>query len=535
MSVSDDIHDDDVAAVTYDQDDDSVVVIIGSGASGGTLAYELAKQGIDVVCLEAGRRLKVTDFVNDEHAAYDMFTWTDKRTVTGNAAVAKAYPNAPTWVCKLVGGSTVHWGGLALRWQEHEFKPHSVYGDIAGANLIDWPISLSDLEPYYARAEANMGVSGTNGLPESPKNNNYKVIAHGARQAGYSKVSNNNWAINPVPYDGRNACDQIGFCFQGCRSGAKWSTLYVEVPKAEATGHFELRAECMALQVQHDPSGKVSGVLYVDRDGNQHFQKARVVSLACNAVETARLMLNSASNTFPDGLANSSGELGRNYIRHVTALVYGVFDKRVNWHRGMVGQTVVQDEWLHDEKRGFASGYVMIGFALGLPYYAAFMDPGAWGRSFADKVETYNHVSGIAMTGEDMPLATNAVTLHPTERDQYGLAIPNLHIDDHENDIKLRNHGVKACTRLYEAAGATRVIDTPPMPGSHNMGTARMSARPGAGVVNGWGQSHDIANLFVADGSIFASAAGVNPTLTIVTLAIRQADYIAEAMRKGEL
>ena len=532
---SDGFHDDDVAAVTFDQDDDSVVVIIGSGASGGTLAYELAKQGIDVVCLEAGPRLKLTDFVNDEYTAYDMFTWIDKRTVTGEAAVAKAYPNAPTWVCKLVGGSTVHWGGFAMRWQEHEFRARTLYGDVPGTNLIDWPITLSDLDPYYARAEANMGVSGTNGLPESPKNNNYKVIAHSARRAGYSNFSNNYWAINPVPYDGRNACDQIGFCFQGCRSGAKWSTLYGEVPKAEATGHFELRAESMALQVQHDLSGKVSGVLYADKDGNQNFQKARVVCVAGNAVESARLMLNSTSNTFPDGLANSSGQLGKNYVRHVTGFVYGVFDKPISWHRGTVGQTVLLDEWGHDEKRGFAGGYVMIGFSLGLPYYAAFMDPGAWGRAFTNKVETYNHVSGIAVTGEDMPLETNAVTLHPSERDQYGLPIPNLHMDDHENDIKLRNHGIKACTAMYQAGGAVATIDTPPMPGSHNMGTARMAANPRDGVVNGSGQSHDIANLFVSDGSIFATAGGVNPTETIVALAIRQADYIAETMRKGEL
>ena len=314
------------------------------------------------------------------------------------------------------------------------------------------------------------------------------MIAHSARRAGYSNFSNNYWAINPVPYHGRNACDQIGFCFQGCRSGAKWSTLYGEAPKAEATGHFELRAESMVLQVQHDPSGKVSGVLYADKDGNQNFQKARVVCVAGNAVESARLMLNSTSNTFPDGLANSSGQLGKNYVRHVTAFVYGVFDKPISWHRGTVGQTVLLDEWGHDEKRGFAGGYVMIGFSLGLPYYAAFMDPGAWGRAFTNKVETYNHVSGIAVTGEDMPLETNAVTLHPSERDQYGLPIPNLHMDDHENDIKLRNHGIKACTAMYQAGGAVATIDTPPMPGSHNMGTARMAANPRDGVVNGSGR-----------------------------------------------
>ena len=175
---SDGFHDDDVAAVTFDQDDDSVVVIIGSGASGGTLAYELAKQGIDVVCLEAGPRLKLTDFVNDEYTAYDMFTWTDKRTVTGEAAVAKAYPNAPTWVCKLVGGSTVHWGGFAMRWQEHEFRARTLYGDVPGTNLIDWPNSRvedwrASLRVRWLFLRFRSGPqSGSHGHVSSPRSSN---------------------------------------------------------------------------------------------------------------------------------------------------------------------------------------------------------------------------------------------------------------------------------------------------------------------------------------------------------------------------
>ena len=537
---ADDPHDDttyndEVAAATFAHDDESVVVIIGSGASGGTVAHELCQKGIGVVCLEAGPRLKLTDVVNDEYDAYDMFTWTDKRTVTGSGDIARDWAESPSWMCKVVGGSTVHWGGLALRCHEDELRPRSVYGEVDEASLVDWPISLSDLEPYYTKAEDNMGITGTHGIPHLPETNNFKVFSHGARRLGYRQVNTSYMAINSEPRDGRNACDQIGFCIQGCRSGAKWSTLYAEIPKAEATGHFELRARCMALRIEHDPAGTVTGVVYADRDHHQHLQKARVVVVACNAIESPRLLLNSALNVYPDGLANSSGLVGKNWTRHMTGYVYGVFDRPVNFHRGTVAAGLVRDEWRHDEGRGFVGGYLFGTMSLGLPNFAAFLRPGGWGREFTRDAAAYNHVAGIFINGEDMPIESNGVSLHETERDAHGLPIPNINIDDHPNDIAMRNHALKQCSELMMAAGASRVLESPPMPGSHNMGTCRMGETPRAGVVNPWGQSHDIANLFVADGSIFATAGGCNPTLTIVALALREADYIAEQMRTNAI
>ncbi len=528
-------YDDDVAAVNFDHNDDSVVVIIGSGAGGGTVAHELSEKGISVVVIEAGPRLKLTDFVNDEYDAYDMFTWTDKRTSTGTGDIAKNWADSPSWVCKLVGGSTVHWAGLALRWNEEEFRARSTYGDVSGASVTNWPLNLSDLEPYYAKAEDKMGVTGTNGIPHLPETNNFKILNLGARRLGYEKVNTSYMAINSEPRDGRNACDQIGFCMSGCRSGAKWSTLYSEIPKAEATGNMELRANSMALRVEHDPSGKVTGVVYVDQDGNQQLQKARIVVVACNAIESSRILLNSASNVYPDGLSNSSGMVGKNWTRHMTGYAYGIFDKPVNYHRGTNASGLVQDEWRHDDDRGFAGGYLMGTISLGLPYYAAFIRPGAWGREFSQDVEAYNYVSGIFINGEDMPIESNAITLHDTERDQFGMPVPNINVDDHPNDVAMRNHSLKRSSEILSAAGATRVLECPPMPGSHNMGTCRMSDSESDGVVNKWGQSHDIPNLFIADGSIFSTAGGCNPTLTIVTLAIREAEYIAEQMRTSTI
>lgn len=522
-------------AAKYDLNNDGVVVVIGSGAGGGTLSNELAQKGIDVVCLEAGPRVETEDFVNDEWGNFVQISWLDKRTTSGTWRVAKDFSGLPAWIVKSVGGSTVHWAGASLRFQEHEFKVKTTYGDVPGASLLDWPISLKDLEPYYARAEDKMGVTGTNNVPRLPGNNNYKVMAAGAKRVGYKEFHTGNMAINSKPRDNRGACQQIGFCFQGCKSGAKWSTLIAEIPKGEATGKLEVRPNSQVLQIQHDDTGKVTGVLYADKDGKQQVQKARVVCVAGNSIESPRLLLNSASAKFTNGLANSSGMVGKNYMRHMTGSVYACFDKPVNMYRGTTMAGIIKDEAKNDPSRGFVGGYEMETLSLGLPFMAAFLNPGAWGRDFSSALDMYENMAGMWLVGEDMPQERNAITLHPTEKDQFGLPVPNVHFDDHPNDIAMRNHAYKAGTAVYEAVGALRVIETPPYPSTHNLGTNRMSEKPQDGVVNKHGQTHDIKNLFISDGSQFTTGAAENPTLTIVALAIRQADYISDLMGKKEI
>ena len=517
----------------FDLSDDGVVVIVGSGAGGGTLANALCQKGIDVVLLEAGAREDTGTFQNDEWASFAQLSWLDMRTTSGSWRVARDFPNLPTWICKTVGGSTTHWAGASLRIQPHEFKARTTYGDIDGASLLDWPIGYDDLAPYYDRAEDRLGVTRTHGIPGLPGNNNFKVMYAGAMRLGYQDCHTGRMAINSRPRDGRNFCQQIGFCFQGCKSGAKWSTLYSEIPKAEATGHLELRPNAQVLQIQHDASGKVTGVLYADAAGNQHVQKARVVAVAGNSIESPRLLLNSASSLFPDGVANSSGEVGKNYMRHMTGSVYATFREPVRMYRGTTMAGIITDESIHDPSRGFAGGYEMETLSLGLPFMAAFLDPGAWGREFTRKMDQYEHMAGMWIVGEDMPQSTNAVTLHATETDGHGLPVPNVHFDDHVNDIAMREHAFRQGRAVYEAAGAVDAYEVPPYPSTHNLGTNRMSARPADGVVNGFGQAHDVDNLFVSDGSIFTTGAAENPTLTIVALALRQADYIAEQMGQG--
>lgn len=506
----------------YDLNDSSVVVVIGSGAGGGTVSNELAQKGIDVVCLEAGPRMQLSDIVNNPGAMHLKMSWLDKRL------------GAPTWLCKTVGGTTVRWSGVTPRFQEHEFRPLSTYGKLDNATAIDWPITLDELAPYYDKAEYNMGVSGTHDIPPSAETNEYKVLKAAARKVGYKEYTSARAAINPVARDGRPGCRQIGFCWSGCAIGAKWSTLYSEIPKAEATDHFELRTQSMVLKINHDDSGKVTGVVYADADGNLQEQKARAVCVAGNVIETTRLLHNSASNMFPDGLANSSGHLGRNYMRHFTKSTVAIMPGAVNFHRGTRQSGLIFDEQYHKPERGFAGGYLIETAAME-PLMTA-QTVGGWGERTAEYMENYTNLAATWVTGEDPPQASNRITLHETERDAYGLPVPIVNYEFHPNSHAMFEHAAAGSKKLLESLGGRKVHSVMGGGGGcHNMGVARMSAKPADGVTNRWGQAHDIPNLFVSDGSVFASSAAANPTLTIVALAIRQADHIAERMKRREL
>ena len=442
----------------YRFDDEDVVVIVGSGAGGGTLANELCQKGVKVVVLESGRHHTPDEFVNDEWRSFKQLAWLDKRTTSGSFRVARDFPELPAWTCKTVGGTTVHWAGCCPRFMPHEFKATTYYDGMDGANVLDWPISYDDVAPYYDRAEEKLGITQTHGIPPMPANNNYKVFANGAQRVGYKRFHSGRYAVNPVPRDGRPATIQDGFTFQGDKVGAKWSTLVAELPKAAATGRLDLRAQSHVIRIEHDDQGLVTGVTYVDGDGLEQFQRARLVAVAGNAIETARLLLNSASSLFPDGLANASGQVGRNYMRHLTASVYAIFDQPVRMWRGETMAGHIEDEAPNDPSRGFVGGYYLQLLSLGVPFMAAFMDPGGWGRDFASFLEQYEHMAGMWLVGEDMPQETNRVTLNRDEVDQYGQPVPNVHFDDHANDLAMREHAWSAGEALYGSVGAVRTL-----------------------------------------------------------------------------
>lgn len=510
------------------------VLIIGSGAGGGTLAKELCLKGVKVILLEAGPRLEpMRDFVNDEWKAFKEFTWRDTRIGGGRDLVQMG--DLPCWVAKAVGGTTIHWTAVSLRFQDYEFKTRSKYGAIPFANLADWPVTLAEMKPYYEKAERAMGVAGPGKPnPPMPKTTNMLVMEKGAKKLGLT-ASTANQAINPVPYDGRPSCIECGFCVQGCKIEAKWSTLYEAIPKAEHTGRLDLRPNCMAIRINLDEHGRARSVTYVNDLRRLREQKARCIVVAGNSIETPRLLLNSWTPIFPQGLANSSGQVGKNYMHHTTGAVFARFPKRVDAYKGASLDGIIENFATHDPKRDFVSGFRFESLAFGMPFMALSVKPGWWGESFAEWMEHYPYTAGMWIIGEDMPQEQNAVTLSSEIKDEFGLPVPIVSYTDHENDQLMRKFAYERGKEIYEAIGALKIVYTPPMPATHNMGTCRMGNDPKSSVVSSFGQTHDIRNLFVCDGSVFTTSADCNPTLTITALAIRQADYIADQFLKRNI
>ena len=510
--------------------DDGAVVIIGSGAGGGTLAHELTRRGIKVVLLEAGQRQSLASFSQNPGEAFGQLTWLDPRTQSGTWDPVKAFPTLPVWIAKTLGGTTVHWTGACPRIRPWELRPRSTYGAVSGTSLIDWPVPYEELKTWYQLAEARMVVTRRNGTPGLPANNNFKVMHAAARKVGYKRVHTGYMAINSRPADGRGVCIQQGFCVQGCKTGAKWSSLYTEIPRAEATGNLDLRTQCMATRIEHGADGHVTAVLYRDAAGKEQRQKARLVCVAGNAIETPRLLLLSESAKFPHGLANSSDQVGRHYCHHINGFIWGVFDQPVHAWRGAVLAGLVEDETVNEPKRGFFGGYHFELAALDLPSLPLAGLPYGWGRDFASILDNYRNMAGMFINGEDLSQATNRITLDDKVKDANGLPVAHVHVDEHANDKAMRQHARAQGKKMYEAIGAKRVVLSPTTPATHNMCTARMSANPHDGVANAHGQTHDIPNLFISDGSAFSSPGSANPTLTIVALALRQAEYISRQM-----
>ena len=373
----------------YDLNDDSVVVVIGSGAGGGTISRQLTQSGVKVVCLEAGKRMTLGDIVNNETEMFNKLSWLDRRIGEGDAE-----PGLPIWSCKTVGGTTTHWTANCPRFRAFEFRAKSTYGELDDTNLADWPLSLDDISPYYDIAEEMLGVTGTNGIPLLPPSNNYKVMEAGGKKIGYTDIDTYQMAINSQARSGRPGCMQLGFCSSGCAINAKWTTLFNHIPQAEATGYFDLRPESMVTKIVTNDEGKAVAVRYIDANGVVKEQKARVVCVAGNVAETTRLLLNSKTDLFPNGLANSSDQVGRNYMHHVTSMVFAVMPGEVNMFKGTQTAGVIRDEIRHDPSRGFSAGFQFHTLNLGPEQIAKTLVENGWGKDYADAMEHYKNMAG---------------------------------------------------------------------------------------------------------------------------------------------
>jgi len=439
-----------------------------------------------------------------------------------------------------VGGSTILYAAHFPCFHPSDFRARTLDG-VAD----DWPIDYRRLEPYYRVNAHMMGVSGLAGDPAyPPKEVPLPPVAFGklgeTLAKGFNRLGWHWWpsdsAITTQEHEGRAPCINAGTCLAGCAQGAKASTDITYWPAALRQG-VTLKARCRVREVTLAENGMVDGVIYYDADGAERRQKAHVVVLACNGIGTPRLLLNSRSKLFPDGLANRSGLVGKNLMFHPYAMVTGIFDEPLEGYKGPTGCCIMSQEFYEtDGARGFVRGYsfeVVRGFGpVSIALRGMQMGRLPWGaghhRAYG---ELFDRTAGVVAICEDLPESGNCVTLDPSLVDSDGIPAPKISYRLSENSTRMLEHGVARATEVLEAAGAKETIAEAPLPfaGWHLMGTARMGTDPQRSVVNEWGRCHDVRNLFIIDGSIFVTAAAVNPTNTIQALAL----YIADTMKKN--
>ncbi|MFB7817041.1 GMC family oxidoreductase [Paenibacillus chitinolyticus] len=503
------------------------VVIIGAGAAGGVLAQELSEAGLQVVVLEAGPlRDPQRDFASDE-LSMQCLGWQDTRLVDGRHPLTMGHNNSG-WG---VGGGTQHFTGVFLRFHESDFKTRSIDG--VGE---DWPIHYKDLEPYYSRIEKEIAVSGPRHFPwgnfrgpypypeRDPLSPNAYLFQRGCESLGIRSVTAP-LAILSAPFEGRPPCINRGFCQQGCMPNAKFSTLIQHIPKAVQAG-ATVFTDSRVTQIETGPDGMATAVLFV-RKGVEYRQKAKLVIVSAYAVETPRLLLNSANSRHPDGLANSSGWVGKALMTHSSHDVYAKFEEEVRLYKGTPVLATTQEFYETDRSRGFARGYSLhahgtrpLAFAQGIVKTSK--SP-VWGTPLREAMLDYNFYGRTTLVGEVLPQEHNCVTLSG-EKDTFGLPRAKVSFSFGENDIKLIEHAVSNMKSILQAAGGTPEFVVPDT--AHLMGGCRMGNDPSRSVTNSFGQTHDIPNLFVCDASLFVTSSGVNPTNTVMALAARTADYI---------
>jgi choline dehydrogenase-like flavoprotein len=504
--------------------------VIGAGPCGSLVARALAAHDLSVVVLEAGKRFEPARDLPNTEANAAKILWTEPRVFAGPDGVA---PKTGVGV----GGGTLPWLGVMPRFQRSDFRTHSTEG--VGA---DWPITYDDLRPYYAKVEREFGVAGECGpfapepytLPMPPHRMSWhaQLLARGARALGAHPFAPP-VAINSTPYDGRPACVYCGWCASGCPTGAKATALDTYLAKAEKLGALVV-SEAFVHRINYDAArGRVSGVGYLDGAGREHELRARLVVLAAHAIETPRLLLLSANGTFPDGLANSSGTVGKGLMSHPTWQVFGTFDGAVNAFKGMqMGHVMVQDYLAPDARRGCARGFILVSYMMTPITYANLS--GSFGGELKDFLYDYAHTAAWWAHAEGLPCEANAVTLDPAVRDTRGLPVARVSYAWTANDRALVAAARDSAVAMMHASGA-RKVRVGLQYAAHAMGTCRMGADPRTSVVNSFGQAHDVPNLFVCDTSVFVTSSGVNPTLTALAIAERGAEYIAAAARRGDL
>ncbi len=565
------------------------VVIVGSGAGGSVSAWEYARAGHPVLILEKGRNLLPgiggpgpvrTTFSNDEvkESRYyeDQDPLLEPRTQRTQAearrGVERSFTGDVNDLPTTVGGGTVHWDAKVPRFWRQDFHGRSLHGPVPGANVSDWPLSYDELAPYYEEVELHLGVQGDRSrmphrtLSQAPRRRQFALppnppmiagtrLAQSAAELGYHAYPFP-MAVNSRPHLGRPACNSCGFCSGfGCpiqaRGGAAVSFLHPALQLGA-----ELRTRCFVYRVETTRDGRrARGVEYLDRDGRRRRVRAEIVVLAPSAIETARLLLLSRSAAHPDGLGNRSGEVGRNLMFHYFTAALGYFNERIHAWRGPSTTFTIDDfvgpvtgaparrHGLRYLKGGICEvgGGVLLLSEAQLLAGAGFSGPGL--TSALRSLALRDHVAGIQLVGEDLPQRGNRVDLDPHVRDVYGFPVPRITHTPHAFERAASAHfGPKLaeiCARAapgvltqslnqeFDALGASTGYFGP-YATAHIMGTARMGDDPDRSVCDRYGRVHDVEGLHIADGSVFVSSGPGNPTLTLMSLALRAARQYAK-------
>jgi choline dehydrogenase-like flavoprotein len=503
-------------------------VIVGTGAGGAPLMARLAAAGLSVVALEAGRHWNPSeDFATDEHAQAPLF-WNYERLSAGDDPLSFGSNNSGTGV----GGSTLHYTAYVPRAQPDDLRLHSEFG--VG---VDWPFAHAELVPYYEEVERFLGVSGPAHYPWGPPrqagyplaplplNGAAALMQRGCAALGIRTSPAPNAALSGSYYQAgvgwRPACTNRGFCQAGCSTGAKASMDVTYIPFAVRAG-AEVRAGCFVTRVERDRTGRLTGVVYV-KDGAEWRQRCDALFLCAGAIETPRLLL-------LNELANSSGQVGRNFMAHTGVQLWGRFDDDVRPHKGIPG-ALISEETHRPADADFAGGYLLQSIGVMPVTYATQVARGLglWGRELQQHMLGYNHTAGINILGECLPAAGNFVELS-SEMDARGLPKPRIHFTNGENERRLSAHAEAVMREIWDRAGARDVWAFPR--NAHLIGTCRMGTSAEHAVVDAEGRAFDMPNLYLSDNSTFPSALSVNPALTIMALALRTADrFIARKRR----
>ena len=537
-------------------------VIVGAGAGGGIAAKELSTAGLSVVLLERGKWYTANDCRKDDLRNQSSIVlgcafgpedkghprvWVDANGVPQTVVPSDGgkYQN----VAACVGGGTLSWGAQAWRFMPQDFKMRSTYGAPPGSSLEDWPISYDDLEPFYEKAEYEIGVSGDYSpdpfhgprrrplpMPPLPSTLEFSILEPAAKRLGLHPI-NIPMSRNSVPYNGRGPCMRCRWC-DGyiCETDAKNGTQNTVIPVALNTGNCELRTECMVKEILTDDRGRARGVAYFDADGHLQEQLADIVVVSASATESARLLLNSKSRLFPDGLGNRYNLVGRNLQGHQYTGATGYFDFDTYDDVGP-GACIAICDYNHGNP-GLRGGAMLANEFIRLPYQAVDMPPNGvrWGKAHKDFMrKAYRRTIKIMGPTQEMPVFDSRVQLDPSVKDFWGVPVAQLSGHQHPHTLEIAGVMAAKAEAWLKEAGAIQTWRSVPgngvSGGQHQAGTCRMGYDPKTSVVDSWCRVHDTDNLYVIDGSVHVTNGGFNPALTILANAYRASAHLAQSWK----